>query len=413
MSCIARDGSEVTAITASTDFVACFGSKPQLSPYSRSSLHPNSRKRLRDLERSTRNYGLVLFATGTIACDTSPPNALSSGAPNSTTVTASPTTPRDIAASAFESTVLLAMQDANGQPISVGSGFVVSEGIVATNYHVIRGAAAGTARIVGRGESAPVSGVIAVRPEVDLALLVIEGLSAPSLALRADLPSIGETVFAVGNPQGLEGTFSAGIVSGIRQMEGLRLLQITAPISPGSSGGPVLDDRGAVVGVATATYRQGQNLNFAVPAMSVRDALDSAGEARALRAVTRAPSSSSWSSRLGDPAIEGLEARQFRWNTSNPYLDAAFSFSLQNKLEHAVHNVTGIVVFYDAKRVPLDYIPYRTSDLIPAGLATRVHAMGDKSVKEMITGKDRIGVNFLPVPRTSVEIRVLTFDVVR
>jgi S1-C subfamily serine protease len=72
-------------------------------------------------------------------------------------------------------------------------------------------------------------------------------------------------VFVVGNPRGLEGTFSQGMVSSIRGLDSGTLLQITAPISAGSSGGPVLDVLGNVIGVAVATIREGQNLNFAVP----------------------------------------------------------------------------------------------------------------------------------------------------
>ena len=68
-----------------------------------------------------------------------------------------------------------------------------------------------------------------------------------------------------GNPQGLEGTFSQGIVSSIRVLGADKILQITAPISPGSSGGPVLNEKGQVIGVSVATFRGGQNLNFAIP----------------------------------------------------------------------------------------------------------------------------------------------------
>jgi hypothetical protein len=83
--------------------------------------------------------------------------------------------------------------------------------------------------------------------------------------------SVGEPVVAIGNPIGLEYTVSTGIVSGIRQRaETFKMLQMTTPISPGSSGGPIIDEHGAVVGVATATIEAGQNLNFAVPARYLR-----------------------------------------------------------------------------------------------------------------------------------------------
>src|SRR5439155_12805276 len=102
--------------------------------------------------------------------------------------------------------------------------------------------------------------------ERDLALLKVAGVKAASLPLGdAGKMAIGDEVYAVGNPRGLEGTFSPGIVSGIRQTTSETLLQITAPISPGSSGGAVLNRRGEVIGIAVATIREGQNLKFAVP----------------------------------------------------------------------------------------------------------------------------------------------------
>ena len=85
----------------------------------------------------------------------------------------------------------------------------------------------------------------------------------------------GETVFVAGNPKGLEGTLSDGILGAIRKDFHIELLQITAPISPGSSGGPVLNGRGEIIGVATFGFKadDAQNLNFAIPSNSLRSLL--------------------------------------------------------------------------------------------------------------------------------------------
>ena len=80
----------------------------------------------------------------------------------------------------------------------------------------------------------------------------------------------GDNVFTVGNPESLNGTFSQGIVSGRRQINKIWHIQITAPISHGSSGGPVLNDRGEVIGIAVSSLEDGQNLNFAVPSSSLK-----------------------------------------------------------------------------------------------------------------------------------------------
>src|SRR5207248_758187 len=103
----------------------------------------------------------------------------------------------------------------------------------------------------------------------DLAILKAEGLNAPALPLSdAQNLSIGDKVYAAGNPKGLEGTFSDGIISSLRYSVGR--IQFTAAISPGSSGGPVVDEYGHVIGVTVSYLEGGQNLNFAVPTIFLK-----------------------------------------------------------------------------------------------------------------------------------------------
>ena len=178
-------------------------------------------------------------------------------------------TPQEIAQMALKSTVLVVMTNASGQSF-YGSGFVVSKGQVATNYHVIEGIVSGTVQVVGETTKHAIEVVLAVDPARDLAIVQATGISAPPLLLGdSDTVQIGQAVYVAGNPQGLEGTFSQGIISAIRP-EGNNLVrgkifQMTAPISPGSSGGPVLDVNGEVIGVAVGQTVNGQNLNYAVP----------------------------------------------------------------------------------------------------------------------------------------------------
>lgn len=156
------------------------------------------------------------------------------------TAGASAQTAQEIARKAFGSTVLIVMEDANGQPLSLGSGFFVRDGEVASNLHVVEGAARGYAKILGQKAKHDIEGITAVDHERDLVVLKISGARAGALALgNSESVQVGETIYAVGNPQGLEGTFSQGIVSSIREAGTDKLLQITAPISPGSSGGEV------------------------------------------------------------------------------------------------------------------------------------------------------------------------------
>jgi S1-C subfamily serine protease len=175
-------------------------------------------------------------------------------------------TAQEIAKKAFGSTVLLVMEDANGQPLSLGSGFFVRDGEIASNLHVVEGAARDYGKLVGQKTKYDIEGITAVDPVWDLVVLKVSAARPQPLSLgNSDAVQVGEPVYAVGNPQGLEGTFSQGIVSSIREVGTDKLLQITAPISPGSSGGPVLNDKGEVIGVSVATFRGGQNLNFAIP----------------------------------------------------------------------------------------------------------------------------------------------------
>ena len=122
----------------------------------------------------------------------------------------------------------------------------------------------GTVKLAGGQRSNSTKRIVAW-PDLDVALVETEGLTAQPLQLDTVRQlSVGDDIFVVGNPERLEGTFTRGIVSGVRSQGGL--LQIDAPVSPGSSGGPVVDAYGRVVGVTVSSIREGQNLNFAIPA---------------------------------------------------------------------------------------------------------------------------------------------------
>src|SRR6266851_4359323 len=145
------------------------------------------------------------------------------------------------------SAVAIETFDARGEKLSRGSGFFIDVDRIVTNRHVIEGA---------------------YRAEGDLALLKIDApanLVRP-LSLDRTSPQEGESVVVIGNPFGLEGSVTNGIVSAVRDIPGFgRIIQITAPISPGSSGSPVVNMNGQVIGVATLQITGGQSVNFAIP----------------------------------------------------------------------------------------------------------------------------------------------------
>jgi S1-C subfamily serine protease len=174
-----------------------------------------------------------------------------------------------LVASARGTVVLLKTFDRHGRVLALGSGFRVSGGRYVTNAHVVEGASRveifdDAGALLGIARSADM-----LSTTVDLAVLPSVGPRSPYLSLAGAPPLVGEQVIVIGAPEGLTNTVSDGIVSAVRKIESRHLLQITAPISPGSSGGPVLNTLGQVVGVSVSILREGQNLNFAVPVSDV------------------------------------------------------------------------------------------------------------------------------------------------
>ena len=187
--------------------------------------------------------------------------------------------PETIARNSFPSSVGIYLFDENKNPLKSGSGFFVKAGIIATNCHVINGASFGFAKTVGKDDEHELLNVVAFNQKMDLALVRVSNTKIPSLNLGSSRKlTVGQKLYAIGNPQGLEGTFSEGIVSSIREVGNDYFIQMTTPISPGSSGGPVLDERGLVVGVSVATFQNGQNLNFAVPVTYLNQLVESSVE---------------------------------------------------------------------------------------------------------------------------------------
>ncbi|HVE58099.1 MAG TPA: tetratricopeptide repeat protein [Pyrinomonadaceae bacterium] len=165
------------------------------------------------------------------------------------------------------SAVAIETFDAKGNTLSRGSGFFVANDKIITNRHVIEKSSRAEIHLFN-GKKFPVKGVLAIDGEGDLALLQVDvpaGTAIP-LQIMQRVPLEGESIVVIGNPYGLEGSVSNGIVSAVREISGYgKIIQITAPISPGSSGSPVVNMLGQVIGIATLQAAEGQSLNFAVP----------------------------------------------------------------------------------------------------------------------------------------------------
>ena len=326
-------------------------------------------------------------------------------------------TPQQIAQKAFRSTVLLVMEDANGQPLSLGSGFFVKDDQIATNLHVVEGAARGYAKLVGKETKFNIEGYTAIDEERDLIILKVAAFGTQAISLgNSDFAQVGETVYAVGNPRGLEGTFSQGIISSIRPVGSDKIIQMTAPLSPGSSGGPVLNRRGEVIGVSVLTIRDGQNLNFAIPSNYLKTLLTKVGYAKSLSQAKAVKGRQSLLSDFGNQSVEGVSGGKFTWAIDylrRSYSESDYTFSLRNHLRENVKNVRYLVIFYDQLGDPIDVTFEEFSETIPAGLAKRHKGMiSDYSVKKLSTRTEDTGLS-LKIKETYVKFRILDFEIVK
>ena len=260
----------------------------------------------------------------------------------------------------FPSTVLIAAEDINGQVQSLGSGFLVSPNVIATNYHVIENSYSGYVKLVNEDALYEIEGVVGYSIQYDLALIKISNNIGTQVSYKSSSVDIGQKIFAIGNPLGLEGTISDGIISGLRNIDGVPYLQISAPISPGNSGGPVVDENGDVIGVATYTYSEGQNLNFAVPVKYVRELLGNQTPLVSLASIVKSTQSSSKKSSANfkgasvqKPMIEGCFSTYI--TMSSYTYPCNLQFSLKNNLRQGIHSIKTILIIYDSDNEVLDY----------------------------------------------------------
>ena len=291
--------------------------------------------------------------------------------------------PQEIADAALPSTVLLEMKDANGQQHGGGSGFFVREGEIVTNFHVVEGAYEGSAKLFARDEWYDIEGYTVLDVNNDLIMLKIKPPDQESVDISAlslgdsDNVRRGDPIYAVGNPVGLEGTISDGIISGIRPPDRsqdipYKSIQITAPISPGSSGGAVLNTKGEVIGVSVSGVSSlrpissqspqdeqyinvAQNLNFAIPSNNLKQLLQQRDKKGDVIPLPQAK-------------LERVTSiGKLEWIGS-----ASYTFHLQNQSSANVKDIHCTVIFKDEKgnEITKDFVVFPS--LIPARLSKTV-----------------------------------------
>lgn len=188
----------------------------------------------------------------------------------------------DIVEGAIPSVVQIVVYDITGAKRGEGSGFFIGPDKILTNAHVIENGY--SAEVFSESEYYDRVTILKSDSNIDLAVIKVDERNEAYLPLEQKQEiRPGERILAIGNPLGLEKTVSDGLVSAIRGVPGgLQIIQISAPISPGSSGGPLLNQQGRVIGVTTAMLSEGQNLNFAVGIRTITNFLDEPDNPRQL-----------------------------------------------------------------------------------------------------------------------------------
>jgi tetratricopeptide (TPR) repeat protein len=166
------------------------------------------------------------------------------------------------------SIVMIVTYSKEGSMLGQGSGFFIDKkGDVITNSHVLQDASRATVKTTD-GKEYPIKKVLAEDKEGDIVQVSVDisKEAVRPLPVAPKLPEVGERVIVIGTPLGLDKTVTDGIVSAVREIPGFgKIVQVTAPISPGSSGSPVINMKGEVIGIAAFFVVAGQNLNFAIP----------------------------------------------------------------------------------------------------------------------------------------------------
>jgi len=304
------------------------------------------------------------------------------------------------------SVVTIVALDQNDQPLSLGSGFFINaEGDVASNHHVLEGSSKAIIRTMD-GRTGEVLEIINDDPELDLLIAKSSLKSTNPLPLGdSDTITVGEEITAIGNPAGLEGTISNGIISGIRKMGKVKLIQITAPISPGSSGGPVFNKSGRVIGIATAYLDIGQNLNFAMPINYLKSLTPSRIKLGSLPKMV---------SKTG--TVEKNVTLVKIFNVGKTYYpkqdsgDIIINFAIRNSHEYPIKNIKLLFIYKNSKKEVITYSAKEINDLILPHLALQF------SHKHFVRYFCDAAATFHPFDDSlcgDVEIRILDYQIDR
>jgi formylglycine-generating enzyme required for sulfatase activity len=178
--------------------------------------------------------------------------------------------PEQIYKEALPSVLTLLVEKKDGTHTQGSAFLAMDHGLAVTAWHVVKDAKRVVAKFATE-EEFEVSGIVDKDEKRDLAIIRVKVYGRPLMTMEGDEPEVGSKAYVIGSPRGLGYSISDGLVSQVRTLEGIKEFQFTCPASPGSSGGPLVNEVGKVIGVVASQIRAGQNLNFAVPSVYVLD----------------------------------------------------------------------------------------------------------------------------------------------
>jgi len=305
-----------------------------------------------------------------------------------------------IAKKYLSSVVTIVALDENDQPLSLGSGFFINEnGDIVTNHHVLEGSSKAIIRTT-KGDKGEILEIIKNDPDLDLLVAKTSLKNTKPLPLGdSDVVTVGEDIVAIGNPAGLEGTVSKGIISGIRKAENLKFIQITAPISPGSSGGPVFNLSGKVIGVATAYLDYGQNLNFAMPINYLKTLKQSK-----LKLASLPKRSKNKAFKKDDSLVQIFDVH-YNYHAFNATTLSKVDFAIKNLSNYPIRNIQLFFVYKNYKGEVVSYSTKKLKESILPQLALQFDHLHCVKYFRKWQGSD-----FL---EGKVEIRILDYEIDR
>ena len=290
-----------------------------------------------------------------------------------------------------EKVALLICYDDNGIPISQGSGFFIANDSLVTNHHVIEGAYRVDIKLIGDENIIKGSKIISASENHDLAVIKTKQEFNYFKIDSLNLESIGSKIFTIGNPRGLEGTISEGIISAKRKEE-YDLIQITAPISPGNSGGPLINEKGKVIGVSTFTLTNSQNLNFATPIKYISECTE-----YEYKPITK--------KRKEIKDKSAISVTNFKKDGSEFYENISF----KNNTSSFIKSITGVLIYTDNKGEVMDYRIIQENLLIPPKLAKRLRIRSFDQDQNWAYYKDNRGYG--GYDSFKIEFRLLSYEI--